>query len=349
VTSAVWPVDAERVAAARRMQRRRQRRLVLLLAALGVGLAVVSLNVGAYHVSVADLVRALLGQGEGRDDFVVMQLRLPRLTMAVVVGVAFAVSGALLQTILRNPLASPDIIGISGGASVAAVYALTVLGLQGAALSLAAFVGAAATAAAVYLLSWHHGLTGYRFVLIGVGVAFLASSALAYMLSRGEVHDAQAALVWMVGSLNSTRWNDIGVLAASLGVLLPASGLLSGRLRVLQLGDDAAVGLGVRAELVRLGALGTAAALAGVGTAAAGPIAFVAFLSAPIARRLLGTDALALVPAALVGATVVLAADLVAQHALPGNVQVPVGVITGAVGAPYLLSLLATSGRARRG
>jgi iron complex transport system permease protein len=346
VTALGWTAGAETVAAVRRTRRRRQRRVVLVLTAFALALAAVSVSVGAYHVSIPDLLRALLGQGEGREDFVVMQLRLPRLLMAVLVGLAFALSGALLQSVLDNALASPDIIGISGGASVAAVYAITILGLGGAAVSLSAFVGAAAVALVVYVLSWRRGVTGYRFVLTGIAVAYMAGSALAYMLTRSEIRDAETAMVWMIGSLNSVRWDEIVVIAAALAFLLPVTAALAGRLRALQLGDETAIGLGLRAERVRLCVLGTSAALAAVATAAAGPIAFVAFVSAPIARRLVGSDALALVPAALVGVVVVTASDFVALHLLPGNTQVPVGVITGAVGAPYLLWLLARTSRA---
>ena len=334
-----------RVRDRRLRSRRRERTVTAALAAVLLGLAVLALCVGGFPVPIGDVVAALLGRGEGLGRFVVLELRLPRLTMGVLVGVAFGVAGALFQSVLGNPLASPDILGISWGASAAAVYALLVLGLGTLWVSGAAILGAAGVAAAIYLLAWRDGVTGYRFILIGIGAAFMANSALGYMLTRSDVREAQAALVWMVGSVGSSRWHEVALLAAAMAVLLPVAGLTAARLRALQLGDDLATGLGVPAESARRALLATAVGLAAVGTAAAGPIAFVAFVAAPIARRLTGTGGLSLVPAALTGAVVVAAADLVALHLLPGDVQLPVGVVTGAIGAPYLLWLLATSGR----
>lgn len=329
-----------------RMRRgRRRRRVVGALALLALAIAALSLCVGAYAISVSEVVRILLGQGEGIEELVVTRFRLPRLVMGVLVGVAFALSGALFQSILDNPLASPDIVGVTWGASFAAVYAILVLGAGGAAVSGSAFAGALVVALAIYLIAWRGGVTGYRFVLIGIGAAFMANAAVYYLLTRSDVRDAQSAMVWLVGSLSSSRWSEIAVTAAALALLLPLTALLASRLRALQLGDDTATGLGVRAERARMGLLVTAVALAAVGTAAAGPVAFVGFVSAPIARRLDGTGGLALVPAALVGIVVVTASDFVALHLLSGDVQLPVGVVTGAVGASYLLWLLASSGR----
>jgi len=334
--------------AGRRARRRRQAAVTAALAAALLAVAALTMTLGAFDISPPDVVRVLLGGGEGIERFVVMDLRLPRLTLGLLVGAAFGVAGAVFQTLLGNPLASPDIIGINWGASVAAVAGLLILGMSGAAVSLMAFGGALAVAAAVYLLAWRGGVAGDRFVLIGVAVGFMASALLGYLLTRSDVRDAQSAMVWMVGSLGSADWAQIAVAAVALAVLLPAAAALAGSLRALQLGDDAATGLGVRAERARLWLLVAAVGLAAVATAAAGPVAFVALVSAPIARRVVGTGSLALVPAALTGALVVTLADLVAQHLLPGGVQAPVGVVTGAVGAPYLLWLLAVSGRGER-
>jgi iron complex transport system permease protein len=326
----------------RRARRRREAVVTGGLAAALLGVAALSMTLGAFDISPADVVRVLLGGGEGIERFVVMDLRLPRLVTGVLVGVAFGVAGAVFQSVLGNPLASPDIIGINYGASVAAATALLVLGMSGAAVSLMAFGGALAVAAAIYGLAWRDGVTGYRFVLVGIAAAFMANAVLGYLLTRSDVRDAQSALVWMVGSLASADWTEIAVTAAALAALLPAAGALAASLRALQLGDDAATGLGVRAERARLGLIVVAVALAAVATAAAGPIAFVALVAGPIARRMVGTGGLALVPAALIGALVVTLADLIALHLLPGDVQAPVGVVTGAVGAPYLMWLLAT-------
>ena len=325
---------------------RRTRAVIGVLTALILLLAWLSLSVGS-SMSVPGLLRTLAGQGEAGDAFVLWRLRLPRLVLGAEVGAALALAGALFQTVLRNPLASPDIIGVSGGASLAAATAILVGGLSGAAVSLSAFGGAVVVAVAIYLLAWRAGVSGYRFVLVGVGIAFMVNAGLGYLITRADVNDVREALVWMVGSLGTPPWGDVAVLAAVLAVLVPIVGVLAARLRVLQLGDDTAGGLGVRVEATRLGVLAVAVALAAGATAFAGPVAFVAFVCAPVARRLLPTAGLALVPSALVGVALVLAADLTGQHLL--ELRAPVGIITGAIGAPYLLWLLATSNREGRG
>lgn len=342
-TSAAASGLLDRVRAGRR---RRERRVVLALGALLLAVSGLSLCVGAFAIPLDEVARVLVGRGDGLEEVIVLRIRLPRLVLALLVGAALALSGALFQSLLDNPLASPDIMGISGGASAAAVYALIVLGLGGAAVSGAAFLGGAVAALAIYLLAWRDGLSGYRFVLIGIGVAFMTGAAVEYLLTRSEVREAQTAFVWIVGSVGSAGWDEIAILAVTMAVLVPLVGLAAPALRALQLGDDAGVGLGERVERARLGVIALAVALAAAGTAAAGPVAFVAFVSAPIARRLVGTGDLALIPAALTGALVVSASDFVALHLLPGDVQLPVGVVTGAIGAPYLLWLLAVTGRA---
>ncbi|MCU1424472.1 MAG: iron transporter [Microbacteriaceae bacterium] len=336
------------VRAARRARGRRSTIVVAVLASLGLAIAAVSLCVGAYTIGVPRVVLALLGLGDEGDSFVVLQLRAPRLVLGILTAVAFATAGALFQSVLRNPLASPDLIGVSGGASFAAVFAILVLGWSGVAVSALAFLGALTVAAAIYLLASRGGLSGFRFVLIGIAVAFMVTAALNFLITRADVTDARVAIVWLVGSLGGARWAEIVTVAVALAVLLPLTAIVAPRLRILQLGDDSATGLGVPAARARLVLIALAVALVAVGTAAAGPIAFVAFVSAPIARRLVGTGGLSLVPSALVGVVVVTASDFVAQHAL-GAVQVPVGVVTGVVGAPYLLWLLGTAGRSRGG
>jgi iron complex transport system permease protein len=335
------------VAHGRAGTRRRARIVTIILALLIVVVAGASLAIGDYTISLPDLIRTIVGQGQPVANLVIFTLRMPPLLLGVLVGAAFGCAGALFQTLLRNPLASPDIIGISGGASVAAAYGILILGLSGAALSLSAFAGAIIVAAVIYLLAWRGGVSGYRFVLVGVGVAFLASAALSYLITRGEVRDVSQAMVWMVGGLGSASWSGIAVVAIALAILLPCVALLSPRLRILQLGDDTAGGLGVPVERTRLELLLVAVALVACATAFAGPIAFVAFACGPIARRLVGTGGPALVSSAMVGSLLVAGSDLIAQHALPG-VQVPVGIVTGIVGAPVLLWQLASTSGGRR-
>lgn len=345
-------LSAERVAAARgalrgarRARRRRDLVVLLVLGVLVVGLAVVAMVVGDYPLSLRDVATALLGREDGTASFVVLGLRLPRVLTGLVVGTCFGVSGALLQSLLRNPLASPDLIGISSGASAAAVLAILVGGLSGLAVSGVAFGGALLAALVIWVLASRGGVSGYRFVLVGIGVAAVLNAVVSYVLTRTEVTQAQQALVWLTGSLNASTWGALRPLLVCAAVLLPVALALGRALRGLAVGDDAASGLGVRVQPAKLAVLVVAVALAAVATAAAGPVAFVALVSAPVARRLLpGRQALP--AAALVGAAVVLAADLVAQHT-PSVPQLPVGVVTGVVGAPYLLWLLSRGARGR--
>jgi iron complex transport system permease protein len=338
--------DVQSVAAAsRRRMSPRMLRIILGLAVLVVALALVSIAVGAYTISLPDLLATVLGGGTTSDRFIVVKLRLPRVVLAILVGVAFGLAGALFQSLLRNSLASPDIIGISGGASVAAVLSLLVFGATGLAVSVSALAGALVVAFAIYLLAWRSGMNGMRFVLIGVGIAFMAQAVLGYLITRGDVRDAQQALVWMVGGLGGASWGDILIMAVSLIVLLPAVAVLAAKLRILQLGDDLAAGLGVSVQRSRLALIVVAVALVAIATALVGPLAFVAFVSAPIARRMVHGGRVALVPSALVAVVLVLGADFVAQHLIATGTQVPAGIVTGLIGAPYLLWLISTTNR----
>ncbi|HWH27243.1 MAG TPA: iron ABC transporter permease [Pseudolysinimonas sp.] len=333
-----------------RQRHRSRRRAALVIAALLVvllGGSALSLSLGT-GLSLPRLASTLLGAGDAGDEFLLFRLQVPRILLAVVVGIAFGIAGALLQAVARNPLASPDLLGISGGASVGAVGTLLLLGASGPAVALGAFGGAAVAATAIALLAWNQGITGYRFVLIGIAIAFLANAVVNYLLTRAQVQQAQGALVWIVGSVAGANLADVLLVVASFAILLPLTVVLAPRLMLLQFGDDAARSWGVRADATRIGGLAVSVALAAVGTAVAGPVAFVAFVSAPIARRLVGGE-LSLATSGLTGAALVVVADLVGQHLLPGGLQVPVGIVTAAIGAPYLLGLLALSNRRGRG
>ncbi|NQX34641.1 iron chelate uptake ABC transporter family permease subunit [Herbiconiux sp. VKM Ac-2851] len=326
----------------------------LLALLLGV-IAVLALMLGDRVVAPQDVLAAAVGQGSGGDRFVVLGLRAPRLALSLLVGACFGLAGSVFQSLLGNPLASPDIIGISQGASAAAVTAVLLLGASGLAVSGAAFAGAVLAAALILLLAGRVGRSGAvgsggsagsRFVLIGIALAFLAQALIGYLLTRADVRDAQGALLWLVGSIGTVQVAELVVTGVAALVLAVALVVLAPRLRMLQLGDEAATALGVRVTPVRLLLLLVAVAFAAVATAAAGPVAFVAFVSAPIARRLVGGLGPALVASALVGAVVVSGADVLAQHAVAG-LQVPVGIVTGLVGAPILLTLLARGNRTR--
>ncbi len=329
----------------RRRQRRRSRLVAAALGLAAAALLCLSLSTGDFTVPLADVVRSIVGSGAADAEFVVRTLRMPRALTAVLAGAAFGMSGALFQAVTRNPLASPDIIGVTAGASAAAVGAMLVLALGSTGVAAAAMAGAAAAAALIVVLVRRSRLSGERFVLVGIGVAALCTATTSYLLTRAQIRDAQRATVWLVGSLNGRAWAQVHVLLVVLAVLVPAAAATMRSLYALQLGDDLATAVGVRPERARLAVVAVAVAMAGVATAATGPIAFVALAAAPIARQLT-RSALDLRAAALTGAVLLLAADLLARSALPST-ELPVGVVTGALGAPYLLLLLARSRRVR--
>lgn len=328
---------------------RRDARVVsatLALAAACFVVFAVSLSLGEVDLPLLDVVASLFGSGPDGTDYIVTQLRLPRTLVAVLAGAAFGMSGVIFQTIARNPLASPDIIGITAGSAAAAVTALLGFGVTGFAMSAFALGGALAAAALMYVLAWNRGVTGYRLALVGIALAAMLTSIVSYALTRANVYDARSAMVWLVGSVNAKTWATAGLLGAFLAVLVPLA-LLAGRwLTGLQFGDDTARTLGLRVERSRLGLIAVAAALAAVAVAAVGQVVFVAFVAGPIARKLVGANGTALVPAALVGALVMTTSDVVAQHAF-GSIQFPVGIVTAIVGAPYLLWMLTVAGRGK--
>ncbi|WP_350350012.1 iron chelate uptake ABC transporter family permease subunit [Agromyces sp. G08B096] len=341
------PADVASVVASVRARRRRRQLLVVAVSAgLAVVLAVLASSFGAAGVTPDRVLAVLVGQGDRVERFVVFELRLPRILAALFVGAAFALAGAVFQSTLRNPLASPDILGISTGASLGAVWAMLGLGVAGAAVAGFAFGGGLAVAVVIWLTAWRQGLHGVRFVLVGVGMAYVCGSTVTWLLARGEVREAQAALHWTVGSVADVRGDQLALLA--VGVLI-VSALIAAVARVLAplaLGDDHASALGVRADASRVVLLVLAVALVATAASVAGPIAFVALIAPAVARRLVGGGGAALLASALAGAALTLAADVIGQFAIPG-LTAPVGIVTGVIGAPYLLWLLARTERTR--
>lgn len=327
-------------------RRRRMRRRALIIGILAVAVFcayAVSLMVGNTFYGPGEVVRVIMGEDVPGAAFAIGDLRLPRATLAVLAGISFGLAGITFQTMLRNPLASPDIIGITAGATTAAVVGIVLIGLDETAVSFLALAGALLTASAIYLLSNRNGFAGTRLILIGIGMSAILVSTTNYVLSKASEWDIQAAMQWISGSLNGTTWSKVLPLALACVVLIPIL-LLNGRdLDVLRLGDDAAAALGVRVSLTRVVLVLAAVALLAFATAACGPIAFVAFMSGPIAARIVGTGGSLLVPAALIGALLVLVADLVGQYAFDN--RYPVGVVTGVLGAPFLLFLLVRTNR----
>lgn len=334
----------------RRARAHLRRRSQSVGACLAVGILVafcVSISVGDFPIPLVEVPRAIFGFGSDDAEFIVRTLRLPRALTGVLVGIAFGLSGAIFQSLARNPLASPDIIGISAGASASAVFVIVVLGGSYLVVSFGALGGALIAAFAIYVLAWKRGVSPYRLVLVGIGISAMLASVTSYLLTRAEIYDAQRATVWLTGSLNGRGWEHVRPVGIALALLFPAALWRSRSLRILQLGDDMAAGLGVGVERSRIALLVVGVALAAVATASAGPVGFVAFVAPAIARRLTRSS-LTIVPAALTGGLLVLVADLVARR-LFAPTELPVGVVTGVVGAPYLLWLLARANRIGRG
>lgn len=328
-----------------RVRNATHRRLVVLtLVVLVVAGFAVTLMVGQTFYPPRDVVRVILGEQVPGASFTVGRLRLPRAVLAVVAGFSFGMAGVTFQTMLRNPLASPDIIGISSGASAAAAIAIVTLSLDEIQVSVLAIVAALVVALLVYGLAFRDGVVGTRLILIGIGISAMLDSVTSYVLSRAAEWDLQEAMRWLTGSLNGVSWDQTVPALLALAVLAPVLLSQARNLSAMRLGDDTASALGVRVERTRITVIVAAVCLIAFATAAAGPIAFVAFLSGPIAARLAGGGGSLLVPAGLVGALLVLAADFAGQFAF--DTRFPVGVVTGVLGAPYLVYLIVRTHRA---
>jgi iron complex transport system permease protein len=346
VTAVVAPPPATVDAVARnRVRRAARRRLVIaVLAVLVVVAFATSLMVGRTFYPPGDVLRVVLGQEVPGATFTVGRLRLPRAVLAVVAGLSFGLAGVTFQTMLRNALASPDVIGITSGAGAAAAFAIVFLGWSGTAVSVTAILAALGVALVMYGLAFKDGVVGTRLILIGIGIAAIGRSITSYVLSEAGAWDFAEALRWLTGSLNGSTWEATVPALIALVLLTPVLLVLTRQLSALQLGDDTASALGIRVDRTRVLAIVAAVGLLAFATAACGPIAFVSFLAGPIAARIVGPNGSLLVPAALVGALLVLVADLVGQFAL--GTRFPVGVVTGVLGAPYLIYLIVRTNRA---
>ncbi|MCY1159646.1 MAG: iron transporter permease, partial [Citricoccus sp.] len=355
------------VAAVRALQSGSRRRLLAVTLALAVALVLgmgVRVLLGGYTVTVPDFFAILGGETIPGASIIVQQEKMPRAVAVALAGAGFGAAGALFRRTLRNPLASPDILGVTQGAAVTAVGMLA-FGAgsgSGAGMAVAALVGGL-TATAVVLGFSTAGRSGGRlgggtsagsgglagalggstFIVAGISVATLCQAVLSGAMLSLNQHDLQSAAIWTAGSLNAVTWERIVVLAVLLVALLPAGGMLHARLAPADLGGELAHGLGARPGRTGLGALTVGALLAAAATAATGPLAFVALLSTPVARGLTGGRP-SLPVAALCGAVIVVIADFLAAEAF-GGARLPTGVLTGAAGAPLMLWLLVRSGR----
>lgn len=328
----------ETLVQSRRRHTRRYRLIIVVMVCALAAMFAVTLSLGQSFTPPADIIRVLLGEDVAGAAFTVGQLRLPRAVLSILAGLSFGLGGVAFQVMLRNPLASPDIIGISSGASAAAVFAIVMLSLSGPVVSVFAVVSGLGVALLVYGLSFRNGVAGTRLILVGIGVSAMLQSMIAYILANAPAWSLQEAMRWLTGSVNGARLDQALPL---LLALLVFGGLLISRsrdLEALRLGDDTAAALGVKVGQTRIMVIVTAVGIIACATAVAGPIAFVAFLSGPIAARIVGNGGSLLLPSALVGAVLVLVGDYCGQFLLPG--RYPVGVVTGALGAPYLIYLI---------
>lgn len=335
---------ADRVVEVRHARRHARRRGHLVLGGLllaWLAAMVVRVLLGDFTITVPDFFRIVLGTGEvGHGaEFVLLESKLPRAVAGTLAGLALGSGGATFQMMARNPLASPDVLGLTMGASAAAVSTLVLFHGSGGAVVVAAFVGAAAVAVALLTLSGSRpGAAPTRMILVGIALTAMLTSVVHWVLLRADVYRAHEAMVWLTGSLNGITWTQIGLLALVVALALPMLLATARELHLVELGDDLAAGVGAPPQRVRARALLLVVVLVAATTSVCGPVAFVAFLAGPIARRLGGGRA-SIGAAALVGAVIVVSADHVGANLIPGS-NVPVGVVTGLLGAPFLLWLL---------
>ncbi|RZS43127.1 iron complex transport system permease protein [Herbihabitans rhizosphaerae] len=316
---------------------------VLLLAATFL-LFCLSIGLGDFQIGLPQVISTIFGQGDRLDTFVIMDLRMPRALVGLITGFALGIAGALTQSIARNPLASPDVLGITWGASAVAVFLVTVTG--GAAstitntigLPAAALIGGLGTGLLVYFLAWRRGIDGFRLILIGVSVSAVMEAITTWLLVTADIRDVARAQVWLVGSLEERSWHEVWIALWCTVALVTVVLAVAFHLKPMHFGDDVASGLGIRLALVRAILLLCAVLLAGVAVSAAGPIPFVALIAPQVAMRLLRSPTPPLLAAGVLGALLLLGADLVARTVLP--ISLPVGIVTAMIGGPFLVYLL---------
>lgn len=308
---------------------------------------VISTGLGDMKISPLNVIKVFFGSGTEMERLVIQSFRLPRILIALIVGMSLAVAGGILQGIIRNPLASPDILGITGGAGVAVVSFLAFFSDKNNALTvsiqwmpLAAFIGAAIVAILVYFLSWKNGVTPIRLVLIGIGISALMQALTTIMMISGPIYRASQANMWITGTVYGSNWTNVMTLAPWAVIFLLLSFAMARNINIQELGDEIATGIGGSVGKQRFLLLMISTALIGSSVAFAGGIGFVGLMAPHMARRLVGSDFGALLPvSALIGAILVMLADLVGRMIL-APIEIPAGVFTAGIGAPYFIYLL---------
>lgn len=321
--------------------------VVLSLTVIAACAAVVLIGHGDFPIPPADVVATLLGNGSPAHEFIINDLRLPRALVGLLAGASLALSGAIFQSLSRNPLGSPDVIGFGQGATVGALTVIVLFHGSAIAVSGGAVVGGLLTGVVVYLLAWKRGVHGYRLVLVGIGAAAVLTAINQYLLTKASLVDATRAMLWITGTLDGRDWDQVWPLVVAIAVLVPVVAVHARPMHMLEMGDDAAYSLGVPVERVRVVLMGSGVLLMAFATAAAGPIAFIALSAPQLARRLTRSPGPNLAAAGAMGAALLLVADLVATSAF-GDRRLPVGVVTAVLGGCYLLWLLVTERRAGR-
>ncbi|MEV5386970.1 iron chelate uptake ABC transporter family permease subunit [Streptomyces sp. NPDC052721] len=319
--------------------------VLLLAAACAAGVALI--GTGDANIPAADVLRTLAGNGTAYQDFIVNELRLPRVLVGLLVGASLGLGGALFQSVSRNPLGSPDVLGLSQGSTAGALVVIVLMSGSASQVTLGALAGGLATGLAIYALAWKRGVHGYRLVLVGIGVNAIMTAVNGYLLTKADLVDATRAVVWMTGSLGGRDWDQVWPLLGLCAVLVPLVLANARGLRMMEMGDDISNALGVRVQRVRLVLMVCAVLLVAAATAAAGPVSFVALTAPQLARRLTRSPGPNLVPSLCMGAALLVAADWASQRAF-GADQLPVGVVTGVLGGAYLLWLLVGERRAGR-
>jgi len=346
MTQQPWfTVRARRVPVSFRVDKRVVPVLAIVLLATVI-LMTLNIGVGEYPIAPLDVLKTVFGLPTGNTDhsFIVNTLRLPRMLVAALVGLALGISGTIMQGITRNSLADPGIIGVSAGASFVAVTLIVVIkDVPSGVLPLAAFAGAALVALLIYMLAWRKGDSPIRLLLVGIGIASIAGALTTLMITFGDINDVQRALIWLTGSVYGRSWEELLPLLPWIAIFVPLALLLARDLNALNLGEDVANGLGSRVVMKRGVLLFAAVALAGSSVAAAGTIGFVGLIAPHLARRLVGPLHEGALPVAgMLGAFIVVASDLVGRTIL-APIELPCGLITAVVGAPFFIALLIQS------
>ena len=314
--------------------------VVLALALCGAALTLAS---GTYAIPLADVVRALFGHGDAMVLMIVTEWRLPRVILALLLGGALGLSGAIFQSLTRNPLGSPDVIGFSAGSYTGALVVMVLFSGGSYETAAGALAGGILTALSVYLLAYRRGAQGFRLIIVGIGVSAMLAAVNGWVIRQADLQVAMSAAIWGAGSLNGLGVEHLLPIILALVLFVPPTLALARPMRQLEMGDDTARASGVNAGRVRLLLMVLGVALTAIVTAVAGPIAFIALAAPQIARRLTRSASVPLLPSALTGALLLSAADWAAQHTFA--TPLPVGVMTVSIGGLYFLWLLVREAR----